>query len=181
MLLVFASLTIRTGEAEELQPEGLLHQKSCSMERCGRSRYNNKNPMIWYVHKSVLRWAVLSRGEPRAIQDGSLRGNAVAHERVCDALLLPCDDESKVATANNASSNLQCICQRVRRQRKCSEHVISVTRRMNLAGDDGFTSRARCAVQVAVEQEACIHTHAVNNARVRQRGERRPRYGAAWA
>jgi len=178
MLLIFASPTIRTGETEELQPDGLLHQKSCSMERCGRSR---KKPMIWYVHKSVLRCAVLFRGESRAIQDGSLRGNAVAHERVCDALPLPCDDESKVATANNASSNLQCICQRVRRQRKCSEHVVSVTRRMNLAGDDGFTSRARCAVQVAVEQEACIHTHAVNNARVRQRGERRPRCGAAWA
>ena len=130
---------------------------------------------------AVWKCAVLFRGESRAIQDGSLRGYAVAHERVCNALPLPCDDESKMATANNANSNLQCICQRVRRQRKCSELVVPVTRKMNLAGDHGFTSRARCAVQVAVEQEACIHTHAVNNARVRQRSERRPRCGAALA
>jgi hypothetical protein len=130
---------------------------------------------------AVCKCAVLFRGESRVIQDGSLRGYAVAHERVCDALPLPCDDESKVATANNANSNLQCICQRVQRQRKCSEHVVTVTRRMNLAGDDGFTSRAGRAVQVAVEQEACIHTHAVSNPRVRQHGERRPRCGAALA
>jgi hypothetical protein len=45
---------------------------------------------------------------------------------------------------------------------------------MNLRGDDGLMVRAGRAVLRAVEQEACIHIHAVNIARMRQLSERRP-------
>jgi hypothetical protein len=43
---------------------------------------------------------------------------------------------------------------------------------MNLIGDNGFTAHAERAVQRVEEQEACVHTFAVNIARLRQCGER---------
>jgi hypothetical protein len=43
---------------------------------------------------------------------------------------------------------------------------------MNLIGDNGFTAHAERAVQRMEEQEACVHTFAVNIARLRQCGER---------
>jgi hypothetical protein len=45
---------------------------------------------------------------------------------------------------------------------------------MSLRDDNGLMVRAGRAVLHTVEQEACIHTHAVNIARMRQLSERRP-------
>jgi hypothetical protein len=43
---------------------------------------------------------------------------------------------------------------------------------MNLTGDDRFMAHAERAVQRVKEQEACVHTFAMNIARLRQCGER---------